>query len=106
MKQTLAPAACCIGLLLCAALAAADVPAPDLVLLHGRIHTEDPGRTVAQAMAIRGNTIAAVGTDQTVSALIGPKTRTIDLGGRLVLPGMIDAHTHPAESAQEGGQGS
>jgi predicted amidohydrolase YtcJ len=104
MKQTLAPAACCIGLLLCAALAAADVPAPDLVLLHGRIHTEDPGRTVAQAMAIRGNTIAAVGTDQTVSALIGPKTRTIDLGGRLVLPGMIDAHTHPAESAQQVGK--
>jgi predicted amidohydrolase YtcJ len=104
MKQTLVPAACCTGFLIGAALAAADVPAPDLVLLHGRIHTEDPGRTVVQAMAIRGNTIAAVGTDQTVSALIGPKTRTIDLGGRLVLPGMIDAHTHPAESAQEAGK--
>ena len=119
MKQTLAPAARCIGLLLCAAFAVADaatdVPAgpsaglpsgaePDLVLLHGRIHTEDPGRTVAQAMAIRGNTIAAVGTDQMVSALIGPKTRTVDLGGRLVLPGIIDAHTHPAESAQQVGK--
>jgi predicted amidohydrolase YtcJ len=119
MKQTLTAAACSVALLLCAALAAVDAPAnaaagspaglpaaaePDLVLLHGRIHTEDPGRTVAQAMAIRGNTIAAVGTDQAVSALIGPKTRTIDLGGRLVLPGMIDAHTHPVYSALQLGK--
>ncbi len=116
MKAILAPATCCLGLLLLrTAFAAADVPTappadlsagaePDLVLLHGRIHTEDPQRTVAQAMAIRGNSIAAIGSDQTVSALIGPKTRTIDLGGRLVLPGMIDAHVHPAESAQQMGK--
>jgi predicted amidohydrolase YtcJ len=80
-----------------------DAPA-DLVLLHGKIHTEDPGRTVAQALALRGNTIVAVGTDQAVSALIGPKTRTVDLGGRVVLPGIIDAHTHPAESALDLGK--
>jgi len=73
----------------------------DLVFLHGRIHTEDAKRSVAQALAVRGNTIVAVGTDQEVSARIGPKTRTIDLAGRVVLPGIIDAHTHPAESAQD-----
>jgi predicted amidohydrolase YtcJ len=82
---------------------AADLPA-DVVLLHGRIHTEDSQRTVAQALALRGNTIVAVGSDQAVSALIGPKTRTIDLHGKLVLPGIIDAHIHPAASAQDLGK--
>jgi predicted amidohydrolase YtcJ len=85
------------------AAAAAPVPA-DLVLLHGRIHTEDAGRSVAQALAVRGNTIVAVGTDVAVSAFVGPSTRQVDLKGRVVLPGIIDAHTHPAESAQDLGK--
>ena len=85
------------------AAASRDAPA-DLVLLHGRIHTEDPQRTVAQALALRGNTIVAVGSDHAMSALIGPGTRTIDLHGKLVLPGIIDAHVHPAESAQDLGK--
>jgi hypothetical protein len=84
--------------------AGAESPPADLVYLHGRIHTEDAKRSVAQGLAVRGNTIIAVGTDQEVSSRIGPGTRTIDLGGRLVLPGIIDAHTHPAESAQEFGK--
>ncbi len=54
-------------------------PRADLVLIHGNIHTEDAGRTVVQAIALHGNTIIAVGTDQAVSALVGPHTRTIDL---------------------------
>jgi predicted amidohydrolase YtcJ len=83
---------------------AAEDTAPDLILLHGRIHTEDAGRSVAQALAVRGNTIIAVGTDQSVAALKGPGTRSIDLKGRVVLPGIIDAHTHPAESAQDQGK--
>jgi len=74
---------------------------PDLILVHGRIHTEDASRSVVQALAVRGNTIIAVGPDQDVSALKGPMTRSIDLAGRVVLPGIIDAHTHPAESAQD-----
>jgi len=76
----------------------------DLVLLHGRIHTQDPERSVAQAVAIRGDTIVAVGRDSDVQALIGPKTRIVDLHGRVVLPGIIDAHTHPAQSAQDLGK--
>jgi predicted amidohydrolase YtcJ len=94
-----------------AALAAATAPAgatppapADLVLLHGKIHTEDPSRSVVQALAVRGNTIVAVGTDQAVRAFAGPSTRTVDLGGRVVLPGIIDAHTHPAQSAQDLGK--
>jgi predicted amidohydrolase YtcJ len=85
-------------------LAASAEPPADLVLLHGRIHTEDPNRSVAQALAIRGNSIVAVGTDAEVSAYAGPQTHSVDLRGRVVLPGMIDAHIHPAESAQNLGK--
>jgi predicted amidohydrolase YtcJ len=100
MKGHFVTMASAVSLALAAVTAVAEPPA-DLVVLHGKIHTEDTMRSVAQAMALRGNTIVAVGTDQEVSALIGPKTRTVDLGGRPVLPGIIDAHIHPAESAQE-----
>ncbi|HLY58280.1 MAG TPA: amidohydrolase [Stellaceae bacterium] len=87
-------------LMLAATTACADPP-PDLVLHHGRIHTEDRLRSEAQAIALRGNTIVAVGADGAVDALIGPNTRVVDLAGKTVLPGIIDAHTHPAESAYE-----
>jgi hypothetical protein len=90
-----------LSLIACTFVAAAADQPPDLILLHGRIHTEDASRSVARALAVRGNTIVAVGTDQDVSALKGPMTRSIDLAGRVVLPGIIDAHTHPAESAQD-----
>jgi predicted amidohydrolase YtcJ len=72
----------------------------DVLLLHGKIHTEDSERRVVEALALRGNTIVAVGTDDEIAALTGPQSRTVDLAGRVVLPGIIDAHTHPAESAQ------
>ena len=93
--------AACVGCLAVVILARAREPYADLVLLHGKIHTEDSKRSVAQALALNSNTIVAVGTDQEIGALIGPGTRTIDLGGRVVLPGIIDAHTHPAQSAQD-----
>ncbi len=82
---------------------AGEAPA-DLVLFHGRIHTQDAQRTVVQALAVRGNTIVAVGSDGEVQPLIGARTRSIDLHGRVVLPGIIDAHTHPAQSAQDLGK--
>jgi predicted amidohydrolase YtcJ len=87
-----------VAALAVARTAAAAAPA-DLTLLHGRIYTEDAHRSVAQAIAVRGNTIIAVGTDETVAALIGPHTRTVDLHGQAVLPGIIDAHVHPADGA-------
>src|ERR1700722_6092234 len=83
------------------AAAAAASPPADLVLLHGKIHTEDADRRVVQALAVRGNSIVAVGTDEAITELVGPGTRKIDLGGRVVLPGIIDAHTHPAQGAQD-----
>jgi predicted amidohydrolase YtcJ len=85
--------------------APARIQAPaDLALLHGRIHTEDGRRSVAEAIAVRGNIIIAVGTDQAVTAFVGPQTRTVDLHGRVVLPGIIDAHTHPAEGVGDLGK--
>jgi predicted amidohydrolase YtcJ len=95
-----------LGLLsLVLGFAAAAAPAPaDLVLIHGKIHTEDASRSVVQALAVRGNSIVAVGTDQAIGVFVGQNTRTVDLGGRVVLPGIIDAHTHPAQSAQDLGK--
>jgi predicted amidohydrolase YtcJ len=100
MKRSIVVIACAVWLAVPAGATAEDLSA-DFVLLHGKIHTEDAKRSVAQGLAIRGNTIVAVGTDQELGARIGPKTRTIDLRGQVVLPGIIDAHTHPAESAQD-----
>lgn len=67
---------------------------PDLILHHGRIITVDAQDRVAQAVAIRGNRIVAVGTDAEVLRLAGATTRRIDLGGRAVTPGLLDAHAH------------
>src|SRR5262249_15580419 len=83
--------------------ASAKAPA-DIVLLHGRIHTIDTNRSVVQALAVSGNTIVSLGSDKNVSAFAGPKTHLVDLQGRIVLPGIIDAHTHPAQSAQDLGK--
>jgi predicted amidohydrolase YtcJ len=66
----------------------------DVLFVNGRIITVDARFTVAQALGIRGDRIAAVGTTAAVSRLAGPTTRRIDLGGRAVIPGLIDNHMH------------
>ncbi|MEY3309768.1 MAG: hypothetical protein RLZZ413_3806 [Pseudomonadota bacterium] len=67
---------------------------PDLILLNARIRTMDVARPQAQALAIAGGVILALGTDAEILALAGPATRRLDAGGRLVLPGFQDAHVH------------
>jgi predicted amidohydrolase YtcJ len=67
----------------------------DVVLQNGKIYTADPTRSIVQAIAFTGNTIVAVGKDEDMAPLIGATTQTVDLRGRLVLPGMIDTHIHP-----------
>jgi len=67
---------------------------PDLVLLGGKVFTADPARPWAQALAITGDRITAVGTTAEVRATAGPSTRVIALEGRVVVPGFNDAHTH------------
>ena len=66
----------------------------DLVFLGGRVHTVDATDTIAQAVAVSGDRITAVGADADARALIGPKTRVVELAGRSLLPGFIDAHCH------------
>lgn len=66
---------------------------PPLLFVNGAIHTMDRTRPHATALAIAGAQIVAVGGDE-LRALAGPTTRVIDLGGRTVVPGLIDAHLH------------
>jgi predicted amidohydrolase YtcJ len=72
--------------------AACAPPAPDAVLLNGRVFTANPAQPWAEAVAIRGERVIAVGTTAEVSALASSETRTRDLGGRAVIPGLNDAH--------------
>lgn len=66
----------------------------DLILKNAIVWTVDPGLPKAEAVAIRGNKILAVGAGVEMEPLEGPDTRILDLGGRLVLPGFNDCHTH------------
>ncbi len=66
----------------------------DVILSNGKIVTSDERFTIAQAVAVRGERVIAVGTNQDIGRLAGPATRRIDLRGRTVLPGLIDNHMH------------
>jgi predicted amidohydrolase YtcJ len=68
--------------------------APDLILTNGKIITVDDENRVLQAVAIRGDRFLAIGTNAEVLALKGPGTRTIDLRGHAVIPGLMDNHNH------------
>jgi predicted amidohydrolase YtcJ len=74
---------------------AAAPPAPaDFVITNANIFTMDAQRSHARALAVRGDRIVALGNRQTLAPLIGPATRVVDARGRMVLPGLIDSHTH------------
>jgi predicted amidohydrolase YtcJ len=75
-------------------------PPADLVLRGGKIITLDSTDRVAQAIAVRANRIAAVGSDAEIQRLVGPSTRVIPLQGRGVAPGFIDSHTHVESTAE------
>lgn len=69
---------------------------PDIVITHGRVFTNDPAKPAAEAIAIKGNTILAVGTNEEIEAIPGDaNTRRIRLRGEVVIPGINDAHIHP-----------
>jgi predicted amidohydrolase YtcJ len=67
----------------------------DLILHHGKILTVDRDFTIRQALAVQGDRLIRVGTDEDVLKTRGPRTKVVDLGGKMVLPGLIDSHTHP-----------
>ncbi len=75
--------------------------AADLVLTGGHVHTVSAARSRAEAVAVRGGRIVAVGTVADVAEGIGPRTRVVDLAGRLLIPGFQDAHVHPIEGGIE-----
>lgn len=72
----------------------AGPPPADLVIRSGRVWTGVPGAAEAHAVAIAGDRIVAVGSDEEISARVGPATRVVDAGGRRVIPGVTDCHTH------------
>ena len=76
------------------ATASKAADAPDLILAGGKIFTADPARPWAEALAIAGDHIVAVGTSAEVRPLAGSATRVIELQKRVVVPGFNDAHTH------------
>ncbi|HLV96933.1 MAG TPA: amidohydrolase [Candidatus Acidoferrales bacterium] len=69
-------------------------PAADLIVRDAKIWTVDKATPTAQAVAVLGERIVAVGSDADVDAWRGPKTRVVDAGGKLLLPGFDDAHVH------------
>jgi predicted amidohydrolase YtcJ len=75
----------------CCSAAAAEA---SLILVNGKVWTENPAQPTAQAVALDGSRILAVGDHTAIRKLAGPATRIIDLGGRLVLPGFNDSHVH------------
>lgn len=72
----------------------------DLILSHGHIFTSDEALPIAQAVAIRGDRFFAVGSNDDIENLSTPLTRRVDLGGKTVVAGFIDAHCHPAEAGR------
>ena len=92
------PVATLVGTII-ASVAAANVataqPRVDLALIDGAVITIDGRNTVAQAIAISGGRIVAVGTSEEIKALAGPGARVIDLAGKTVMPTLISTHVHP-----------
>jgi hypothetical protein len=80
-------------LLLAPALAAQQAPA-DFIVVNARIYTADLTRPTAQALGVRDGRIVFVGSVRGAEALAGPRTERWDLGGKTVIPGMVDAHVH------------
>src|SRR5688572_30570451 len=72
---------------------------PDQVFYNGKIVTVDPGNSVHEAFAVKGDRFLATGTTAAVRALAGPQTVMVDLNGRTVVPGLIDSHAHAWRNA-------
>src|SRR3954463_13266812 len=92
-----------IAALLMALLAGLSIAPPqpgDTVLVNGKIVTVDDRFTIAEALAVRGGRVVAVGTSADIDKLRGPQTRVLDLGRRTVIPGLIDNHAHWIRAAE------
>jgi predicted amidohydrolase YtcJ len=92
-----APAA--IAVLAASLATAAHAQPPDLVLLDGKVVTVDAESSVREALAIRDGKILGIGSTAEIRRLAGPATRVVELGGRTVVPGLIDSHLHAVRAA-------
>ncbi|NNF14868.1 MAG: amidohydrolase [Gemmatimonadetes bacterium] len=90
---TLATAGLATG---CTAPPGSEGERPDLVVVNGDILTQDDANPRAEAFAVRGDRFIAVGSNDDVRNLSGPDTRVLDAAGATVVPGFIDAHSHPS----------
>ena len=94
----------CFAISLCLLLidahrAQSEEQSADLILTGGKIVKVDAEFSIAEAIAIRGERIVKVGTAKEVAKLKGDATEVIDLGGKMVVPGLIDSHVHPNGAA-------
>jgi predicted amidohydrolase YtcJ len=76
---------------------AVPAQAADMAYRHGRVYTIDAHDSVQQALAIRAGRIVYVGSDAGLAAFVGPKTTVVDLRGRMLMPGLVDGHSHPLQ---------
>jgi predicted amidohydrolase YtcJ len=88
-------------LMFCCAVVQAEKPSADLILTNGKIWTVDSKLPEAQALAVIGKSIIAVGTNAEIESLKGPQTKVIDLNGKRVVPGFNDSHVHFMSGGQQ-----
>ncbi len=93
---TISAVALSMSLAACAGVGAAE-RAADTVYRNGRIYTVDANDSVQEALAVRDGRIVYVGGSAGVGAFTGKSTKVVDLGGRMLMPGLVDGHMHPLE---------
>src|SRR3712207_1279418 len=93
MRPTVLLAALSLGSVMSTSATAQSGPVT-LAVVNARVWTGDPRRPWADAVAVRGDRIAAVGSSAEVKKMTVPTTRTIDAAGGMVVPGFIDSHVH------------
>jgi len=87
-----------LGIISASSLFAMERSEPDVILYNGNFWTVNPHQPRAQAVAISNSRFLAIGSNDEILPLAAGNAKKIDLGGKTVLPGFIDAHSHPAEA--------
>jgi len=91
----------CAALMACGQREQAAEARADRIYVNARIYTVDDKNSWATAMAVRDGRIVAIGDDRTIEPYRGETTEVVDLGGRMVMPGIHDSHSHPVEAAMQ-----